>query len=88
MDAILIETCQDRLRQKAAVDGATLAAVETETDSPVFMQVTVETTSALLVSPDAAAAATVVQALNVPLTGLNCATGPQEMAQHVRWPKR
>lgn len=46
---------------------------------------TVETTGTLLVGPDVAAAATVVHALDVPLMGLNCATGPQEMAEHVRW---
>lgn len=46
---------------------------------------TVETTGTLLVGPDIAAAATVVHALDVPLMGLNCATGPQEMAEHVRW---
>ncbi len=44
-----------------------------------------ETTGTLLVGPDIAAAATVVQALDVPLLGLNCATGPQEMAEHIRW---
>ena len=49
------------------------------------MQVTVETTGTLLVGPDIAAAATVVNALDVPLIGLNCATGPQEMAEHVRY---
>ena len=46
---------------------------------------TVETTGTLLVGPDIAAAATVIHALDVPLMGLNCATGPQEMAEHVRW---
>ncbi|MFI4982899.1 MAG: dihydropteroate synthase, partial [Nevskiales bacterium] len=51
----------------------------------IFVQVTVETTGTLLVGPDIAAAATVVQALDVPLLGLNCATGPQEMAEHVGW---
>jgi 5-methyltetrahydrofolate--homocysteine methyltransferase len=51
----------------------------------VFVQVTVETTGTLLVGPDIAAAAAVVHALDVPLIGLNCATGPQEMAEHVRW---
>jgi 5-methyltetrahydrofolate--homocysteine methyltransferase len=37
------------------------------------------------VGADIAAAATVVEALDVPLIGLNCATGPQEMAEHVKW---
>ncbi len=85
VDAILIETCQDTLQIKAAVNAAKLARREAGTDTPVFVQVTVETTGTLLVGPDIAAAATVVHALDVPLMGLNCATGPQEMAEHVRW---
>jgi 5-methyltetrahydrofolate--homocysteine methyltransferase len=85
VDAILIETCQDTLQIKAAVNGARIARAEAGRDTPIFVQVTVETTGTLLVGPDIAAAATVVQALDVPLIGLNCATGPQEMAEHVRW---
>ena len=85
VDAILIETCQDTLQIKAAVNGAKIARAEAGTDTPVFVQVTVETTGTLLVGPDIAAAATVVHALDVPLIGLNCATGPQEMSEHVRW---
>jgi 5-methyltetrahydrofolate--homocysteine methyltransferase len=85
VDAILIETCQDTLQIKAAVNAAKLARAEAGTDTPIFVQVTVETTGTLLVGPDIAAAATVIDALDVPLIGLNCATGPQEMAEHVRW---
>ena len=85
VDAILIETCQDTLQIKAAVNGAKIARAEAGRDVPIFVQVTVETTGTLLVGPDIAAAATVVRALDVPLLGLNCATGPQEMAEHVRW---
>jgi 5-methyltetrahydrofolate--homocysteine methyltransferase len=85
VDAILIETCQDTLQIKAAVNGAKIARTAAGTDTPIFVQVTVETTGTLLVGPDIGAAATVVHALDVPLIGLNCATGPQEMAEHVRW---
>jgi 5-methyltetrahydrofolate--homocysteine methyltransferase len=85
VDAILIETCQDTLQIKAAVNGAKIARAEAGTDTPIFVQVTVETTGSLLVGPDIAAAAAVVHALDVPLIGLNCATGPQEMAEHVGW---
>jgi len=85
VDAILIETCQDTLQIKAAVNGAKIARAAAGTDTPIFVQVTVETTGTLLVGPDIAAAATVVHALDVPMMGLNCATGPQEMAEHVRW---
>jgi 5-methyltetrahydrofolate--homocysteine methyltransferase len=85
VDAILIETCQDPLQLKAAVNGAKIARAEANNDIPVFAQVTVETTGTLLVGPDIAAAAATVQALDVPLMGLNCATGPQEMAEHLRY---
>jgi 5-methyltetrahydrofolate--homocysteine methyltransferase len=85
VDGILIETCQDTLQIKAAVNGAKIARAEAGSVTPIFVQVTVETTGTLLVGPDIAAAATVVQALDIPLIGLNCATGPQEMAEHVRW---
>ncbi len=85
VDAILIETCQDPLQIKAAVNGAKIARGEVGSDIPIFVQVTVETTGTLLVGPDIATAAAIVHALDVPLMGLNCATGPQEMAEHVRW---
>ncbi|MCX2561573.1 methionine synthase [Acetobacter farinalis] len=85
VDAILIETCQDTLQIKAAVNGMKIARAEMGTTTPIFVQVTVETTGTLLVGPDIAAAATVIHSLDVDLMGLNCATGPQEMAEHVRW---
>ncbi len=88
VDAILIETCQDTLQIKAAVNGAKRARAEAGTDTPIFVQVTVETTGSLLVGPDIAAAATVIHALDVPLMGINCATGPQEMAEHIGWLSR
>ncbi len=85
VDGILIETCQDTLQIKAAVNGVKAARAELKSDIPIFVQVTVETTGTLLVGPDIAAAATVIEALDVPLMGLNCATGPQEMAEHVKF---
>lgn len=84
-DALLTETNQDTLYIKAAVNAAKIARAAAKSDIPVFVQVTVETTGTLLVGPDISAAAAVVHALDVPLLGLNCATGPQEMAEHVRW---
>ncbi len=84
-DAILIETCQDPLQVKAAVNGAKLARKAAGKEVPIMVQVTVETTGTLLVGADIAAAATVLQALDIPVMGLNCATGPQEMAPHLEW---
>jgi len=85
VDAILIETCQDPLQIKAAVNGAKRARATAAKDIPIFVQVTVETTGTLLVGADIAAAATIVGALDVDALGLNCATGPREMAEHVKW---
>jgi 5-methyltetrahydrofolate--homocysteine methyltransferase len=85
VDVILAETCQDPLQIKAAVNAAKCAGAEARRDVPIFVQVTVETTGTLLVGPDIAAAATIIQALDVPLIGLNCGTGPREMSEHLRW---
>jgi 5-methyltetrahydrofolate--homocysteine methyltransferase len=85
IDAYIVETCQDPLQLKAAVNGAKRALAESGLAVPILVTVTVETTGTLLVGTDIAAAATVVRALDVPVMGLNCATGPQEMAEHVRW---
>ena len=85
VDAILIETCQDPLQIKAAVNGAKRARAQARLDIPIFVQVTVETTGTLLVGADIAAAATIIDALDVDSIGLNCATGPREMAEHVKW---
>ena len=85
VDAIIIETCQDPLQIKAAVNGAKRAREAAHQDTPILVQVTIETTGTLLVGADIAAAATIIHALDVPVIGLNCATGPREMAEHVKW---
>ena len=84
-DALLIETVQDLLQAKAAVAGARRALAEAKRDMPIVAQVTVESTGTLLAGADIAAAATVLHALDVEIAGLNCATGPQEMAEHLSW---
>ena len=84
-DVLLIETAQDPLQVKAAVNGAKIAMKKKSVMLPIMTQVTVETTGTLLVGSDIAAAATIIEALGVDVMGLNCATGPQEMADHVRW---
>ncbi len=89
--ALLIETCQDPLQIKAAVNGCRVAFAELGRNVPLLVQVTIETTGTMLVGTDVAAAAVIVGALDVPVLGLNCATGPKEMAEHVRqlarsWP--
>ncbi len=83
-DVLLIETCQDPLQIKAAVNGCRHAFVRRGRELPLMVQVTIETTGTMLVGTDIAAATTIVDALGVPVIGLNCATGPKEMSEHVR----
>lgn len=85
VDGLLIETCQDMLQVKAAVNGAKTARAQTGKNVPIAVQVTVETTGTMLTGSDIAAASTVLDALDVDIAGLNCATGPKEMVEHVRW---
>jgi len=92
-DAILVETAQDVLQIKAAVNAAKIAFTKTGIRLPIMVQVTVETTGTMLVGTDIAAATTIINALDVDVMGLNCAMGPQEMAEHIRylsqnWPKK
>lgn len=81
VDAFIIETCQDVLQVKAAVNACKKIAPEI----PIIVQVTIETTGSMLLGTDIAAAATIIHSLDVPIIGLNCATGPQEMAEHIKW---
>ncbi|MGH3342331.1 MAG: methionine synthase [Carbonactinosporaceae bacterium] len=82
--AILVETCQDLLQTKAAIIGAYRALRAAGSDLPVFAQVTVETTGTMLLGSEIMAALTALEPLGVEMIGLNCATGPGEMSEHLR----
>ncbi|WP_030542148.1 methionine synthase [Streptomyces albus] len=83
-DALLVETTQDLLQTKAAVIGAKRALRETGTDLPVIVSVTVETTGTMLLGSEIGAALTALEPLGIDMIGLNCATGPAEMSEHLR----
>ncbi|MFJ2032611.1 methionine synthase [Streptosporangium sp. NPDC087985] len=84
-DALIIETCQDLLQVKAAVIGAKQAIAGSGRDVPVIAQVTVETNGAMLLGSEIGAALTAIEPLGVDVLGLNCATGPAEMSEHLRY---
>lgn len=85
VDAIVIETCQDLLQAKAAIVGARRARKAAGTDTPIIVQVTIETTGTMLVGSEIGAALTSLEPLGVDMIGLNCATGPAEMSEHLRY---
>ena len=83
-DAFLVETSQDLLQTKAAINGCKQAIVARGIRLPIFVEVTVETTGTMLMGSEIGAALTALEPLGVDAIGLNCATGPAEMSEHLR----
>jgi len=84
VDALLIETTQDLLQAKAAINGAREAIDNCDRDIVLIAQVTVEATGTMLLGSEIGAALNALEPLNIDLIGLNCATGPAEMSEHLR----
>ncbi|MBA2552207.1 MAG: homocysteine S-methyltransferase family protein, partial [Geodermatophilaceae bacterium] len=85
IDAVLVETAQDLLQAKAALIGARRAMTAAGRRVPLFAQVTVETTGTMLLGSEIGAALTALEPLGIDMIGLNCATGPAEMSEHLRY---
>ena len=84
-DALLVETSQDLLQVKAAVNGCRQAINESQRDIILIAQVTVETTGTMLLGSEIGAALNTLEPMGIDLIGLNCATGPTEMSEHLRY---
>ena len=84
-DALLIETTQDLLQAKAAVNGSRAAMAKVDRDVILIAQVTVEQTGTMLLGSEIGAALNALAPLEIDLIGLNCATGPAEMSEHLRY---
>src|SRR5687767_3814541 len=85
VDVILIETVQDLLQGKAALIAARQAMASTGVQVPLMVQVTIETTGRMLLGTEIGAALTTLEAMRPDVIGLNCATGPNEMTEHLRY---
>ncbi|MEY3624815.1 MAG: methionine synthase [Actinomycetota bacterium] len=83
-DAFMVETSQDLLQTKAAINACRQAIVDTGIRLPIFVEVTVETTGTMLLGSEIGAALTALEPLGIDMIGLNCATGPAEMSEHLR----
>jgi 5-methyltetrahydrofolate--homocysteine methyltransferase len=84
VDAFLLETCQDPLQVKAALSAVRAAQKEAGTTLPVIVSVTMEVTGTMLVGTEMAAAIALLDPFDIDMIGLNCATGPREMSEHIR----
>src|SRR5436190_3581847 len=84
VDVLLVETVYDLLQGKAAIVAARRAMAKAGREVPLMVQVTVELTGRMLVGTEIGAALTALEALKPDVIGLNCATGPSEMTEHLR----
>ncbi|MFJ7102925.1 methionine synthase [Streptomyces albogriseolus] len=84
-DALLVETTQDLLQTKASVIAARRAMEAVGLEVPLIVSVTVETTGTMLLGSEIGAALTALEPLGIDMIGLNCATGPAEMSEHLRY---
>ncbi len=84
-DAILIETCFDLLQVKAAVAGTNDAFVALGKRVPIIVSFTVEKDiNTMLLGTEPLAAIAALDPLAIEVLGINCATGPADMREHVR----
>jgi 5-methyltetrahydrofolate--homocysteine methyltransferase len=84
VDAVIVETTQDILQTKASIIAAHRAMAEAGHRVPVIASITVETTGTMLLGTEVGAALAALEPLGIDLIGLNCATGPAEMSEHLR----
>ena len=85
VDIIQIETAQDLLGVKCAILAARRAMRQSGREVPIIAQITIETTGTMLLGTEVAAALPALEAMEVDVVGLNCATGPDLMHEHVRF---
>jgi len=86
VDLICIETCQDPLQAKAALAGTMDAFAAAGRRIPVIVSITIETTGTMLMGTEVAAALTILEPYDIiDSIGMNCATGPKEMEEHLRY---
>jgi 5-methyltetrahydrofolate--homocysteine methyltransferase len=84
-DVFLVETVYDLLQAKAAINGCRRAMASVGRTVPIMVQVTIETTGRMLVGTEIGAALTALEAMQPDVIGMNCATGPEEMTEHLRY---
>lgn len=84
-DLLVVETCQDLLQTKAALAGIFSVFASSGRRLPVIASITIETTGAMLLGTEISAALTALEPFEIDLIGMNCATGPKEMSENVRY---
>ncbi len=85
VDLFLVETCQDVLQIKAALSGIEAVFAKHGERRPLMVSVTMEIQGTMLVGSDVAAMLSILEPYPIDILGLNCATGPDRMTDHIRY---
>ncbi|MGB3193560.1 MAG: methionine synthase [Limnoraphis sp.] len=85
VDLFIVETCQDVLQIKAALNGIENIFKKKGERRPIMVSVTVEAFGTMLVGSEISAALTILEPYSIDILGLNCATGPDLMKEHIRY---
>ncbi|MBW4585819.1 methionine synthase [Aetokthonos hydrillicola Thurmond2011] len=85
VDLFIVETCQDVLQIKAALNGISQVFTKKGERRPVMVSVTMETMGTMLVGTEISAVLTILEPYSIDILGLNCATGPDLMKPHIKY---
>ncbi len=85
VDLFIVETCQDVLQIKAALNGIEEVFSQKGERRPVMVSVTMESMGTMLVGTEIAAVLTILAPYSIDILGLNCATGPDLMKPHIKY---
>jgi 5-methyltetrahydrofolate--homocysteine methyltransferase len=84
-DLLIVETCQDVLQIKAALNGIEQVFQEKGARLPLMVSVTMEVQGTMLLGSEIGAALTILERYPIDILGLNCATGPDRMQEHIKF---
>ncbi len=84
-DLLIVETCQDLLQTKSALAAIFEYFEEIKRRVPVIAQVTIEAFGTMLMGTEISAALTALEPFPIDVIGMNCATGPKQMSENVRY---
>ncbi len=85
VDLLLVETCQDVLQIKAALNAIETVFTEKNSRLPLMVSVTMEVMGTMLVGTEIGAALAILEPYQIDILGLNCATGPDKMKEHIKY---
>ncbi|MGH2541758.1 MAG: homocysteine S-methyltransferase family protein, partial [Ardenticatenaceae bacterium] len=85
VDVLLIETSQDILEVKAAVEGLKRAMRAVGRRVPLQVQVSLDTSGRMLLGTDMGATLAILEPLGIDIIGINCSTGPDYMREPIRY---